>query len=212
MLMKFLPIKYIMHNRIGVSKMDVYDFYTKVLGLKNEELLKELLFVSKYEYFHKGNILFHEGVDAAYTSFLVKGILRGYFLDDKGNEITDCLCTKCGSPTVISYNSHTIPSVTLEALTDCEIISIPVSKTEELQGKYIEVSLLYNKLLLSAFAEHWEVKTVLYRYSALERYKWFLKKYPGLIDEISNKYIASYLNITAVTLSRLRRELSKSTS
>ena len=32
-----------------------------------------------------------------------------------------------------------------------------------------------------------------------------LKEYPGLIETINNKYIASFLQMTNVTLSRLRR-------
>ena len=31
----------------------------------------------------------------------------------------------------------------------------------------------------------------------------FLKNYPGVIDKISHKYVASYLNMSPVTLSRL---------
>ena len=43
------------------------------------------------------------------------------------------------------------------------------------------------------------------------RYQWFLKKYPGLIDEVSNKHIASFLGMTPVTLSRLRQKLKELT-
>ena len=39
------------------------------------------------------------------------------------------------------------------------------------------------------------------------RYKWFLDKYPGLDGKISSKYIASFINITPVSLSRLRSSL-----
>lgn len=189
--------------------MDLYDFYTKILKIKNKEILKELVSLSKNKYYDKGKNIFKYDDEVTHTQFLVKGIIRGYFLDENGNEITDCFCTRCGSPTVIRYGSEIIPAVSLEALTECELISIPIEKIDELQHKYIEVSLLYNNLLLEAFAEHWEAKTTLYRYTAMERYKWFLSKYPGLIDQISNKYIASYLNITPVTLSRLRSELNR---
>lgn len=189
--------------------MDLYDFYTKILKIQDKEILKELVASSKHEYYNKGDNIIKCDDEIIYTQFLVKGILRGYFIDDKGKEITDCFCTRCGSPTFMKCDSEVIPAVSLEALSECETICIPISKVEELQHKYIEVSLLYNNLLLKAFAEHWEAKTTLYRYTAMERYKWFLSKYPGLIDQVSNKYIASYLNITPVTLSRLRGELSK---
>lgn len=189
--------------------MNLYDFYTKILGIQNGEILKELICASKQESVSKGTVVMSENDEVTHTHFLLKGILRGFFIDDKGNEITDCFCTRCGSPTVVRYGSYIIPAVSLEALTECEIITIPISKVEELQHKYIEVSLLYNNLLLAAFAEHWEAKTTLYRYNAMDRYKWFLNKYPGLINQVCNKYIASYLNITPVTLSRLRSELNK---
>ena len=39
---------------------------------------------------------------------------------------------------------------------------------------------------------------------ATERFKWFCKEYPGMIDMVNNRYIASFLGITPVTLSRLR--------
>ena len=39
---------------------------------------------------------------------------------------------------------------------------------------------------------------------ATERFEWFCKEYPGMIDMVNNRYIASFLGITPVTLSRLR--------
>ena len=66
---------------------------------------------------------------------------------------------------------------------------------------------MYNRYLVSALEYHWETKMLLYRCTAMERYRWFLSRYPGLIDSISNKHIASFLGMTPVTLSRLRRQL-----
>ena len=39
---------------------------------------------------------------------------------------------------------------------------------------------------------------------ATERFEWFCKEYPGMVDVVNNRYIASFLGITPVTLSRLR--------
>ena len=36
---------------------------------------------------------------------------------------------------------------------------------------------------------------MMYQCTAQERYEWFLKKYPGIIDQISHKYIASFLGM-----------------
>lgn len=75
----------------------------------------------------------------------------------------------------------------------------------ELREQYSEIVELYNRFLISALNEHWKLKQVLVQYSAIQRYQWFMKEYPGLIDRVSNKHIASFLGMTPVTLSRLRR-------
>ena len=62
----------------------------------------------------------------------------------------------------------------------------------------------YNHLLTDALKRHWEIKTMLYKCTAKERYEWFLENYPGLIDQVTNKYIASFLRMSPVTLSRLK--------
>ena len=43
--------------------------------------------------------------------------------------------------------------------------------------------------------------------AALVVLMWFLDAFPGLIERIPNKYVASLLGMTPVTLSRLRSEL-----
>lgn len=48
------------------------------------------------------------------------------------------------------------------------------------------------------------VKTILCQNTATQRYDWFCKEYPGLIERVNNRYAASYLGMTPVTFSRLR--------
>ena len=62
-------------------------------------------------------------------------------------------------------------------------------------------------MLQQALRTHWEIRTMLCQHTAMERYQWFLQTYPALADRVSNKYIASFLGLTPVTLSRLRRAL-----
>lgn len=47
----------------------------------------------------------------------------------------------------------------------------------------------------------------MYQHAAMERYQWFLQAYPGLCYQVSGKQIASFLGMTQVTLSRLRRAM-----
>ena len=44
--------------------------------------------------------------------------------------------------------------------------------------------------------------------NAETRYRIFLKEYPGFIDRFKHYHIASYLGISNVSLSRIRRKLN----
>ena len=66
---------------------------------------------------------------------------------------------------------------------------------------------LYANLVLRSAKRHWEIKTVLYQYTATQKYQWFLQAYPELICHVSGRHIASFLGMTPVTLSRLKRTL-----
>ena len=73
--------------------------------------------------------------------------------------------------------------------------------------EYPQLIGIYNAMLRDALKQHWEVKHIVCQHPAMERYLWFCKTYPGLIEQVRNKYIASFLGMSPVTLSRLRRTL-----
>lgn len=141
--------------------------------------------------------------------FMEKGIVRGYFLNVNGKDVTDCFSFCCGSVVMpfCQLELNRPSSITMEILEDAVFFCIPIARVLELQRHYLEVTMLYNQLLIKALNEHWKLKKVLNSYTAVQRYQWFLEEYPGLIGKVSNKYIASFLGMTPVTLSRLRRTL-----
>lgn len=103
-----------------------------------------------------------------------------------------------------------VPSpMAIEILEEGTFFCISISTVLELQKKYLEITLFYNQLLVKALNEHWRLKQVLNQYTATQRYQWFLKEYPGLIYRVKDKFIASFLGMTPVTLSRLRKTLKE---
>lgn len=158
------------------------------------------------EHLKKGDRIVEVGEKQRQIPFLVSGVLRGFVVDENGQDITDCFAWKCGD-IVRGCNGLRDPSqINIEALTDCELIQVPASVLEDLLERDPKLVQAYNIVLAKALKEHWETKRTLYL-SAMQRYQWFLNTYPGLIDSVSNKHIASFLGMTPVTLSRLRRRL-----
>ena len=135
--------------------------------------------------------------------------IEATILDINGKDVTDFFSFCCGS-TVMPFCQLELDNpfpMTIEVLEDSQFFCIAISDLIELQYKYVEVMMLYNRLLIKALNEHWKLKQILNSYTAVQRYQWFLEEYPGLIGKVSNKYIASFLGMTTVTLSRLRRTL-----
>lgn len=198
----------ICQNKGGLS-INAYDFYKNVFHLKDKELIQQFSDATKIRCMKRGEYVVRVGEVLNEVYFMEKGITRGYFLDVSGKDVTDCFSFGCGS-TVMPFCQLEldIPSpMTIEVLEDARFFCISISDVIELQNKYTEVMKLYNQLLIKALNEHWKLKQILNSYTAVQRYQWFLEEYPGLIGKVSNKYIASYLGMTPVTLSRLRRTL-----
>lgn len=186
-----------------------YDFYQNVFHLKDKELIQQFSNATKIRCMKKGEYVVRIGEVLNEVYFMEKGISRGFFLDVNGKEVTDCFSFCCGS-TVIPFCQLelNIPAtMTIEVLEDAKFFCIPISAVTELQNNYSEVTTLYNQLLIKALNEHWKLKQILNSYTAVQRYQWFLKEYQGLIGKVSNKHIASFLGMTPVTLSRLRKAL-----
>ena len=198
----------ICQNKGGLS-INAYDFYQNVFHLKDKELIQQFSDATKIRRMKKGEYVARIGEVLNEVYFMEKGIIRGYFLDVNGKDVTDCFSFSCGS-TVMPFCQLEldIPSpMTIEVLEDAKFFCISISDVIELQNNYVEVTRLYNQLLIKALNEHWKLKQILNSYTAVQRYQWFLDVYPGLIGKVSNKYIASFLGMTPVTLSRLRRTL-----
>lgn len=189
--------------------MEAYDFYHDVYQLKDEELIQKLVKVTTRKKLKKGEFVVRIGEIVNYIYFMESGILRGYFLDEDGRETTECFCFRCGSP-VIPVNQlelNIVSPIAIEMLKDGNFFCVPISEVMALQKDYLEITLLYDRLLVKALEGQRKLKQALNQYTALQKYQWFLQEYPGLFESISNKYIVSFLGITPVTLSRLRRSI-----
>lgn len=57
-----------------------------------------------------------------------------------------------------------------------ESFFVPISEVIALQKDYMEITLLYNQLLVRALEEHRKLKQALNQYTVFQRYQWFLQE------------------------------------
>lgn len=187
--------------------MSLPELYRDLFGLSDERLIQRLTELGEVRLVKKGHLLYREGEVSSKLTFLIQGLLRGFILDAGGRDITDCFIFEPGSAAVGSIGLGEPVTISVEALEDSQVLDLPTTLVMELLEEYPQLYQLYSAFLQVALKRHWEVKSAMYQYAAMERYQWFLRTYPGLHHQVSGKHIASFLGMTQVTLSRLRRTL-----
>ncbi|MCD8355444.1 MAG: Crp/Fnr family transcriptional regulator [Clostridia bacterium] len=185
--------------------MDIRQFCTEFFQIRDVGLLEKLEQVAKIRKVSKGEILVQAGEEQLEAAFLITGLFRGYYVDSEGKEVTDCFAYRYGDSVMASIALNDVVQIALEALEDSEIFCISLQEVDKLMSQYLEVSKLSYGCLIRSLRMHWNMKVALTRFSAPERYQWFLQAYPGLIDLVKKKHVASFLNLTPQTLSQQRR-------
>ncbi len=188
-----------------VAKMSVDEFLRDVIPVNNKELKKILLKKCTILSYRKGDTINAIGEIDYYVKFLIRGTVRGYILDSGGKEITTIFLTSQGN--VISGSrmlNGAQSEIGFKVIRDSEVFCIPVETILDTRTRFQEIIDIQMSMLAASSLYHWETKKMLYLKTAKERYEWFLKEYPGLIDYVNHSDIATFLNITPVTLSRVR--------
>jgi CRP/FNR family transcriptional regulator, anaerobic regulatory protein len=154
----------------------------------------------------KNYILLKQGKVCNYIWFIEKGGVRYAHLDKEGKEMNVWFSFEndvvCNSP---SFTSQTPSLETILTTESCIVHSISYEALKELINKHHEVALWYIALFEKHYIPHIESRVNDLQFlSAKERYKKLLVYFPNIINRISLGHIASYLNITQETLSRIR--------
>lgn len=190
----------------SVRSMDTRTFLTNIIPIKDRKLKAILEKECRVCLFHQGEGINEVGKIDYYVRFLISGAVRGYIVDGKGRETTTIFMIHPGDIIAGSRMlDGSASEIGFKVLKDSEVFSVPVVTVLGLR-EYPEIIELQMYMLAQSSIYHWETKKMLYLKTATERYEWFLKQYPGLIDCVPHSDIASFLNITPVTLSRIRHK------
>jgi len=176
----------------------------------NEQDTQDLVNYFKIRLFEKNQFLLQENQICNFWGFIQQGLVRSYSLTSEGDEYTlGCMHEGSFISESLSFSQQVPSSVNVHALEDTVLICISYAKLQELYIKYP----VFEKFARMLYEERLaRVKAgTLYRVklSATERYIHFINTQPELIKRVPLKYIASYLNITDSTLSRIRSKISR---
>lgn len=187
--------------------MDYRAFFRDVVKVSDEELLDVLSHSATHRELFKGDCVVRSGELQTEVGFLVRGIVRSFSVDADGHDITDCILFMPGCVLMPSVELEGPSSATVEMLSDGEVVCLDNALIKGLLETSLSANHLFIRIVCEAWHMHWETRRVVSQLRSRDRYLWFLRRYPGIVGKIPNRFVASLLGMTPVTLSRLRTEL-----
>lgn len=187
--------------------MELESFITDVLKIKGKEVVKTLQQKAIVEYVKKGDAIFHEGKKPEYIALSISGTFWGHFVNGEDAEVTDCLVSGSGYPLMPGFDLTEPAPATIESLSEGCIVKLRISDFMDAIKNYPEVMELYQKMTIWSGQYHMEKARILSSNKAEKKYRWFLENHPEMVNRVPDKYIASYLQMSPVTLSKIRKEL-----
>lgn len=160
-------------------------------------------------------VLLREG-EVSKKMFLVeKGCLRVWF-NNNGKDLTSQFFFENSTVGSIESFRKEIPSpVTIEAIEPSTIWWIHKNDLDKILEEVKQIPELRDRFIDALFERTFEYMKYAFSFirdTPLQRYENLLKEKPQLIQRIPQHYIASYLGITTVHLSRIKSQLAKKKS
>jgi CRP-like cAMP-binding protein len=153
----------------------------------------------------KNQILVREGSICKTFYYVRKGCLRTYFTDKNGRDKTRYIMADHHLGTALSSFITQRPSLEfLEAIEHSELLTISHDSFYELNNKLNGWKQFYQKILEMAYTFQNRKIEALTTLTAQQRYNQLMLEHPALSHRVTNKVLASYLDIREETLSRLK--------
>lgn len=153
----------------------------------------------------KNDILLHQGSVCKEFYFIHTGCIRTFFIDKNGHEKTRYVMLDNHIGTALTSFISQKPSIEfIEALEDTELMAINHTDFYRLNKEIDNWRIFYQRILEMAYSFQNRKIEQLVTLTAKQRYDNVLKENPVLIQRLSNRILASYLDIREETLSRLK--------
>ena len=157
--------------------------------------------------FRAGEHFFAPGDFTDQIGFVSAGVCRLYLVGrDAAQEATTCFIRPNQFiMDVESFYSNRPTYSGIQAITACELLLIDRQNWLRLSEEIPKLFILSKLLTEAALLNNMKDNDFLHFGTAKQKYQEFLKRYPDLVLNVPQHYIASYLHITPQSLSRIRK-------
>ncbi|RCH55597.1 Crp/Fnr family transcriptional regulator [Mucilaginibacter hurinus] len=194
-------------NMIDPEKIRLYLSLFKDLKLSD---LMQLISMAKTLHLAAGETYIKEGTLTSKLAYIKKGLIRGYTVKENGEEAT--ILIRWEDQFAASHDNIILrrPSrLTYQAVEDTTLLELDYDAAQKIFDKNPRFAEARNFFILNMLADSLARVEAFILLTPEERYKRLLKDKPAVVERIPDKYIATMLGITPVSLSRIRKRIVK---
>jgi CRP-like cAMP-binding protein len=156
----------------------------------------------------KNSYLLRTGEVCRYESFVTKGCLKVYSLDEAGTEhIVFFAVEDWYVGDLYSFLTGLPATLNIVALENTEILQIDKKALDDLLTEVPPMERYFRLLFQNAYIASQTRISESISNNAVERYELFIKRYPKLLQRLPHYLVASYLGITPQFLSKIRKTI-----
>lgn len=178
----------------------------QTLPVESLDRLSEILVPMK---FAKGEQILQEGEVCRYMYYVYKGFVRQYYFKN-GKDLTEHFSYEGKMVICIeSFFKQEPTRLLVEAQENTWVYGLPYLALEELSKEDYNIAVFYRKILEVSLIDS-QIKADLQRFeSAQDRYRRLITNQPEIFRRAALNQIASFLQMTPETLSRVRSQITE---
>ena len=189
---------------------NLFNTIRRVGPIPNDEALKFRNIITE-QHCEKGEIFIREGTIPNKLAYVQRGLFRYYYVNQKGSEFTKGFFPENNFITSYTAMIARRPSYyTIEALENSFILVFNYDEWKSVFQAHPCWTPFMIAMLEKGYSKKESRERELLLFTAEQRYRSFLKEYPQLGLRVKQHFIASYLGITPVALSRIRKNMRPS--
>lgn len=182
--------------------------YILQFGNLNQQQIDLILSKAQEREIRKEDYFSEAGKVAVEVGFILEGVLRVCYYNNKGEEITKYFIDENNLVVDLdSFDNNICSSAYVQAVTDCKMIVFSKKDWQELLDTIIGWDTIVHKIISKALIQKVARRSPLVSEDATTRYLSFMEMFPNIINRVPLSYLASYLGITQSSLSRIRKNI-----
>ncbi len=202
----------IFHHDICMETEKYRQLLEEIFNIHNvphtDEAVTNLLGMFKPETYKQGSSFIREGDNSTRIGIVAKGLFRSFYIDADGNDFTKYFIPeKDMLISLDAYLTKTPSRYFVEALENSIVLTAEISDAELLYKTDSAVQAVFDHILRAIMVRKERYAVRLKMEDAAGRYLSFHNEQPELENRIKQSDLATFLGMTPVSLSRVRKRL-----